>query len=303
MPSIVQELQKDSISKTTPITDLLRKSLIVAKKLKVSEFESWIQNELDGYANKKPDEIPSYRHLRGVPQVWNPYHGWQPIMFENSNVGEVLSARSCHQSIAEVEHMLDGHKPGGHFEIAYPGETARELMDAIGMNLQPTLHVSAASINRILDSVRNIVLNWALKLEEDGILGDGLSFSSEEVKTAVAANYTVNHFNGDIINSQVQQGTTASTQSQSNVSFKSVESALTEILREAFRKDATSEQKELIQSYADTLLSQAKLPSQHRDLSIIKRAWDNLGKLSTTISLGESLVKYGPLIMQFFSLG
>jgi AbiTii-like protein len=41
----------------------------------------------------------------------------------------------------------------------------------------------------ILETVRMVILNWTLKLEEDGILGEGLSFSSSEKQTASEHTY------------------------------------------------------------------------------------------------------------------
>lgn len=64
----------------------------------------------------------------------------------------------------------------------------------------------------MLDTVRNIILEWALKLEEDGILGEGLSFSNEEKQQASKHNYTVNNFYGNSSGIQIQQHTSNSTQ-------------------------------------------------------------------------------------------
>ena len=49
---------------------------------------------------------------------------------------------------------------------------------------RPALEVSRSSYVAILDKVRNTILNWSLKLEADGILGEGLTFSQQEKKTA-----------------------------------------------------------------------------------------------------------------------
>ncbi len=56
MKPIVLELQKDSLDQNVRVPDLLRKALVVAKKLKITEFEKWINNELNGYSES--DEIP-----------------------------------------------------------------------------------------------------------------------------------------------------------------------------------------------------------------------------------------------------
>ncbi|MGZ3805943.1 MAG: AbiTii domain-containing protein [Pseudobdellovibrionaceae bacterium] len=272
MASIVQELQREPLSKQVPITDLLRKALVVARKLKVREFESWIQQELDGYAGATSDEIPKYRELKGTPQVWNPYHGWQPIMFQSSKEADALSIRTCGQPISEIEHMIDEHKPGGHFEMPFPGEVAHKLMKAIGMNLQPSLHISAATISRIRDSVRNIVLNWALKLEEDGILGSEISFSANEVEKAEKANYTINNFNGNLVNTQVQQNSHGSTQTLD----AGVDKAALEVLLKAVQTDIGNLSKLSVEQRSDIEAElatvKAQLQSSRAKPSIIKES-------------------------------
>jgi hypothetical protein len=65
---------------------------------------------------------------------------------------------------------------------------------------------------RIIDATRTVVLNWAMKLEEDGITGVGLSFSDKETRVAGTSSYAINNFYGPITNSQIQQQTSDSIQ-------------------------------------------------------------------------------------------
>ena len=64
----------------------------------------------------------------------------------------------------------------------------------------------------IIDAVRNIVLDWALKLEGDGILGDEISFSDKEKQKAANVHYTIKNFISNVSHSQIQQGTFTSHQ-------------------------------------------------------------------------------------------
>ena len=61
MDSIVIDIQKQVLSKST--TDVLRQAYIIARKLKIKDFEIWISNELNGY--KEDDSIPEYRNIFG----------------------------------------------------------------------------------------------------------------------------------------------------------------------------------------------------------------------------------------------
>ncbi len=86
----------------------------------------------------------------------------------------------------------------------YPKETEIALVQASGLT-QPCLHVNSASVPGILDRVKNIVLNWAIKLEQDGILGEGLSFSVKEKEAAASTSYHITNFYGPVGQSQIQQ--------------------------------------------------------------------------------------------------
>ena len=72
-----------------------------------------------------------------------------------------------------------------------------------------TFRSSKAELRKIISAVRNRILDWSILLEENGIVGEGLRFTDNEVKTAresqVINNYT-NNFYSTADNSQIQQG-------------------------------------------------------------------------------------------------
>ena len=70
MTPIVLQLQQESLDRSVSVTDLLRKSLVIARKLKLCEFESWINSELRGYGPQ--EKIPDYRRVKGSVKFWNP---------------------------------------------------------------------------------------------------------------------------------------------------------------------------------------------------------------------------------------
>jgi hypothetical protein len=203
MSSVVLELQRDALDRAVPLSDLLRKALVVAKKLGISEFETWIAQELNGY--QKLEDVPDYRKLNGLVKAWNPYRGWVPVIFQDPVVAEAVSERHTGQSVAAMEELLVGK--GSIIGIPFPHDTALKLAAACGH--PPTeiiLEVHRPGIRGILDSIRTIVLNWALKLEQDGILGEGLAFTKEERDTASRVSHNVNNFFGPVGQSQIQQG-------------------------------------------------------------------------------------------------
>ena len=100
--SVIVELQQEALDRNTSVSDLLRKALLISQKLRLSEFQVWIEKELSGFK----DEVPEHR----------------------------------------------------------------------------------------LDEVRNAIMRWALKLEDEGIYGDGLSFTLEEQRAAERIPQTITDY-------------------------------------------------------------------------------------------------------------
>ena len=96
----------------------------------------------------------------------------------------------------------------------------KEISDVSGIekfkNLEH-LDLDKNQIYSILSRVKNNILDWALTLEESGIVGRDYSFSEEEKKIAQEktelTNYITN-FWGTAIDVQMQQGNTNSEQSK-----------------------------------------------------------------------------------------
>src|SRR5436305_6361273 len=85
MASLVIELQRLAAESNASVTELLRKALIVASKLKIEDFKEWINCELQGYGDK---EVPEYRRLTSEVKMFHPYHGWKPLFFETEETAE-----------------------------------------------------------------------------------------------------------------------------------------------------------------------------------------------------------------------
>ena len=101
MGSLILDLQQEVLKPDCDILNALRKAHLIATKLNLREFDSWVQNELNGY-NCIHDEIPEYRDVRGVVKLHNPFHGWIPAPFEDEKEEKRLSHRKVFQSISEI---------------------------------------------------------------------------------------------------------------------------------------------------------------------------------------------------------
>lgn len=183
MNSIVLELQKDAMDPNIEISDLLRKAYIVAKKLKIKELENWIKLELNGY-NSEEVTIPKYRKVHGSLKYFNPFYGYSDFVIEDSKLQETASTRYLNSPLAEIEDLYKKSK--NIVVINIESDAMAIFRKYFNSNVVPEkIHVSVSQLKSILDSVRNIILEWSLKLEEDGILGEDLEFTSTEKEIAV----------------------------------------------------------------------------------------------------------------------
>lgn len=262
MSSLVEELQKDALNHDIKITELLHKCLVVATKLKQGDLTEWIRQELDGYGEA---EVPKYRELYGAVQAFNPYHGYQPVEFQNVEHAKRFSKMEFNTPVGELEHDFHSAKKSGSdtFQVSFSPEIEKMLMDAISYRLQVSLNINASQFQRVLDSVRKIVLEWSLKLEEDGITGEGVSFSAEEKHKAQNITYNVkNYIEGSIKDSQIQIEAQDSSQIQVKEFDTKKLSELTNALRstiEALGIDETGKQE--LNSEITTLEAQIQSPN------------------------------------------
>lgn len=205
MSSLVLELQSDAMSSSIRVSDLLRKALAVAIKLNIPNFTEFVKNELNGY--KGGDLPPEYRRIKGEVKVFNPYHGWQPVLFPDLKIAELISKIHIYQPISELEDLIKSKPNVDVLAAPFPQNILNKLVKS-EFDLLPTRVVSSSEICGILDAVRNIVLDWSLKLEQDGILGEGMTFTDKEKKIASTITYIENFKGifGDVKADSVQIG-------------------------------------------------------------------------------------------------
>lgn len=201
MGSLVHEIQLDAANAEVSVSALLRKALIVSTKLNVFEDVAWIKAELSGYGDGIGVEIPVYRHLRGTPQVRNPYHGYIPLQMP-PETQEVLCKVPLNFSVAEIEAVLNQND--GNVRLTFSAKVTDYLLRSMDVPMQPVLSFSASAFVKVLDCVRNRVLQWSLDLESAGVLGDGLSFTPVEVQAAQQVTHNTITI-GTMNNSQLQQ--------------------------------------------------------------------------------------------------
>lgn len=184
--SIVLQLQSLASDPNSDIEELLNKSLLVARKLRIKEFRQWCELELEGYGK---NSLPEYRKFRGQLKVFNPYHGLQSFIIPDE-LDEVVTSISMNLSVGEISNLLKQNSDS--FENVISNEVKHKLMSLQGgYDLEPRVIFRRSQLLGVTSKLRNIILNWSLQLEEDGILGKGLKFSDKEKEAAMS----ITHFN------------------------------------------------------------------------------------------------------------
>ncbi|XQS64060.1 ABC transporter substrate-binding protein [Gardnerella sp. KA01002] len=201
MESIVLELQNEIVSSNCDVVNILRKAHLIASKLKLNDFDQWIQHELNGY----PDEgsCPEYRKVRGSLKAFNPYRGWIPTSIQDNEYEKRICEKKFVNSISEIISLCQSS--GNVLISGFSGEQLASF-DKMADSLPPmdyALHIPTTAVKDIEEKVKNTILEWTLKLESKGIVGENMVFSETEKESAVNMPQTVNNYYGNtsVINS------------------------------------------------------------------------------------------------------
>ncbi len=209
MPSLILELQQEAVNSSVPVSELLRKALIVASKLELDEMMEWIDHEMNGY--EKGDETPEYRKVEGEFKTYDKYLGWTDVDFEIPEMANILTTRYIGSSVSGLEALISSRPQNMVTAITFDPEQEIELQKNMGTTSKPYVRINDGDIRSIINKIRNIILKWALDLEKDGILGEGYSFSPSDKELLSPHVLNIETYIGQSV-SQVQFGTLSSSQ-------------------------------------------------------------------------------------------
>ncbi|WP_312794459.1 hypothetical protein [Tianweitania sp.] len=191
MAGLIEEIQRDALDPNVPVATLLRKVKVAAVKMQLGGVEGWVENELNGYKSK--EDLPEYRLLKGRPMGLNPYQGWLPIVFHEAEVNKLLSDCSVFDAVPSLETTTQNHDPRDTLQKPFPAENIAMLNKILNEDIgQMGNHLAVSQLSSILSAVRNLVLDWSLRLEQAGIQGEGFTFSAQEKSRAQVSPVTYN---------------------------------------------------------------------------------------------------------------
>lgn len=199
--SLIQEIQRGAMKSDMQIDELLRMMKLATAKLNLDGIEGWVEQELDGYS----ETVPEYRSIHGRPYAWNPYNGWIPIMFDEGEIMERLSEAPVRQSIGSLGEML-AMSSDGEFHFPIPQHVVITINQVMNFETpKAIIKIARGDLVSLIGKVRNMILDWSIEMEKKGVLGDGMTFNSDEKEQARIAMTTFNV--GDIQNFTGNLGT------------------------------------------------------------------------------------------------
>lgn len=295
MASLVEDLQADALDSSVPIDDLLRKAKVVAEKLGIRDLADWVEHELSGYG--PDDEYPEYRKVHGEFQALNPYHGWQPIIFdEPAKAKWAFEPRLLNSPVGELEG-----RSSDNYGVAFtlkPTFKAR-IIELLESPTDVRCLLNRSQVLGIPSQVRNKILDWSLRLEKAGVLGDGLSFSQRERERAHNVSINV-HGNVENLSNviDVGQGANVATQQSSatTIDVKAL-AALAKELREHLDALVSADQRLQFANQID--LVETEVASAAPNPSKLRHALTAMQRLVRDVSVGAgaSLLAKGALTL------
>ncbi len=172
--SLLREIQQGATDHSVPLSDLLRKCMVLAKRLRHEPLATWADRELNGYPDTT--SLPPYRrHPEGTAKgtFFGPFRAqltnWPiPPVAVDEKYREKLFTVIHESGVAHYEELLRS----GSQELGQPWPA--DFIALYGQTFikgytctSAALIIGKESIVAMLDQVRNRILSFALEVEEE----------------------------------------------------------------------------------------------------------------------------------------
>ena len=290
MSSMVLELRNDVMREDCDVLTLLRKAHLIAKKLDLKQFDEWIQSELYGYTNTDYP-VPEYRCINASLKEWILYVGWYHV--DNRQIEKIFRKIKVRYSLDVLVEL--SKKQEESVKVYSLNDHGSEINSLRGIKQQTkySLHCNVCQIKSIIEQVKNTILEWTIKLEEEGILGEEMQFNSEEKEAAKRIpqqiiNYNNYYGNTNVINGDIQDSVfVAGNENTIQYTIEKANKAISEIESSLNKENIPSEDKETAMEMIAEIKEKV---SQNKKPSIVKSAFIGLlnfvGEVGAGITAG-----------------
>lgn len=170
--TLLQQIEEEAVDSKSDVAALLRKCQVLATRLHNDSLKDWIWHELNGYPH--PTDIPEYRI---VPcQSVGTFYGLGktlknapiPPMCVPEEARDVLFTLHFTQGAGTLQALLAD--TDGTVIASWPSDLVALLSQKVyhdmGM-INAHMECSSSAIVKILETIRNRILDFVLALEED----------------------------------------------------------------------------------------------------------------------------------------
>lgn len=172
--TLLEQIEEEAVAADSDLASLLRKCCVLAARLKNGTLKQWVVSELNGYGKVK--DIPDYRKFSA--QSFGNFSGIGgrtmsnapiPLLNVPEKYREGLSRFWFLEGVAELQ-TLSGTSKMGKIYQSWPADLVAHFADRFyqGMNMiSAHKTVSTTAVIKILETVRNRILNFVLELENE----------------------------------------------------------------------------------------------------------------------------------------
>lgn len=206
--SPVLELQNLVSSTDGSITDMLLKAKLIASKLELKVFDDFINKEFLGYKyallGEDRKKFPSYRQIRATIVKRDEYYNYVDIDVYNcedpSLFKALLELRWAYVTLS-ITHLESELSSGGTLYLNIPDWLLWDTPIPTADYQYYFWEIESVKIKEIISAIKFNLLEWALSLERQGILGEGLLFTQKEIDAApMTITNNTNNFHAPVNN-------------------------------------------------------------------------------------------------------
>ena len=193
--SLILDMQKLIIDPNFNIRSLMFATLLASIKLKRNDIFNFCKSEIYGY-NDNDFDIPSYRRIQIKIEQLNQKKEWESVKIRR-DPREINAEFDLTSDVKVTESIFRLDDLSSRNEIFLMKIDSQEQF--MNRNLLYDTMVPSRKViyphdsQKIIDAVRLSILEWVVRLEQEGITGDGLSFSPKQVVKASHMTFNISN--------------------------------------------------------------------------------------------------------------
>jgi hypothetical protein len=202
------EIKEEKISTSV----ILNKALEVALRLNQNDFADWIRKEKTGYKDRTV-KIPDYRFVYGNLIYKTPFSSWDNLDFNYISFEdeEKYTNIPLNEGVDLLESFVINYYKN-YSTIKAPKYLEQKISKSKGLDIELRFKFATYQINAVLKKINNVVYEWLINLETNGIIGENNAFSESEIAKAKNI-YNIFNFYNNVTKSQFNVDSDDNTQS------------------------------------------------------------------------------------------